>query len=346
MTDDPARPSDPTSTNETGDPLETSRMSFGDHLDELRDCLIRALLGLMVGAVVALFFGKDILELIYRPLLRVQYANGLTPQLQVLAPTAAFTAYLKIGLLAGLILSAPWVLHQLWRFVAIGLYKHERRFVRLLLPTSVGLFTLGVLFFYFIVLPAVLHFFVLFNKTFATPDLEPTALQRLLLPSEQPAVPSTPLMEGVKVPVLLEDPPEPETGDVWINATMRRMVVQTESGPLSTPMEPGTTPRPMQSQFAIDFYVSFVLMLALAFGIAFETPVVVFFLAWSGIVTTDAMIRGRKYVLLATVFAAAMLTPPDVISQLLLAGPMYLLFELGVRVATLVERKNPGDGGG
>jgi len=346
MTDDPARRSNPRGPREGDDPLEASRMSFGDHLEELRSCLILALLGLVVGAVVALVFGKDILEFIYRPLLRVQYANGLTPQLQVLAPTAAFTAYLKIGLLAGLILSAPWVLHQIWRFVASGLYQHERRFVRLLVPTSIGLFMLGVVFFYYIVLPAVLHFFIYFNKTFGAPDLAPTALQRLLLPTEQPAVQATPLTEGVTVPVLPEDPPEPKTGDVWVNATMRRMVVQTDTGPLSAPMEPGTTPRPMQSQFAIDFYISFVLMLALAFGIAFETPVVVFFLAWSGIVTTDAMKRGRKYVLLATVFAAALLTPPDVISQLLLAGPMYLLFELGVRAATLVERKSTPDGGG
>ena len=101
----------------------------------------------------------------------------------------------------------------------------------------------------------------------------------------------------------------------------------------------------LHSQFALDFYISFVLMLALAFGIAFETPVVVFFLAWTGIVTTAAMGRARRYVLFATVILAAMLTPPDVISQLLLAGPMYLLFELGIFVARITERK-PVDASG
>ena len=99
----------------------------------------------------------------------------------------------------------------------------------------------------------------------------------------------------------------------------------------------------MQSQFAIDYYVSFVLVLALAFGIAFETPIVVLFLAWSRLVSTRTMARGRRYVLLGTVVVAAVLTPPDIISQLLLALPIYLLFELGLLVARTTERKKPAE---
>ena len=95
----------------------------------------------------------------------------------------------------------------------------------------------------------------------------------------------------------------------------------------------------MHSQFALDYYISFVLMLALAFGIAFETPIVVFFLSWSGLVPTAKMARGRRYVVLGVIITSAMLTPPDVISQLLLAGPMYLLFEIGLLVARATERK-------
>jgi sec-independent protein translocase protein TatC len=95
----------------------------------------------------------------------------------------------------------------------------------------------------------------------------------------------------------------------------------------------------MHSQFALDFYISFVLTLALAFGIAFETPIVVFFLSWTKLVPTAKMAAGRRYVLLAVVVTAAILTPPDVISQLLLAGPMYLLFELGLVIARIIERR-------
>lgn len=315
------------------------RMSFGDHLEELRTTLVRALIGVTVGVVVSLIFGKEILEIICAPLLFIQYHNGLAPNLQVLAPTAAFTAYLKVGFLSGLIITMPWVLYQVWIFVASGLYGHERRFVRLLVPTSLGLFVLGVLFLYFIVLPIVLQFFISFNKTFSTPDLTPTFVHRLLLPDRKPEAPAEEVIEHNQFPILLRKPADPKTGDVWVNRTTRRLVVQTDSGLLSVPLVTGASPTTMQSQFAIDFYVSFVLMLALAFGIAFETPVVVFFLARTGIIPTSAMIRGRRYVLLGTVMAAALLTPPDIISQLLLAGPMYLLFEVGLRVARLAERK-------
>ena len=318
---------------------ETSRMSFGDHLDELRSCLFRALAGVAVTTVVSLVFGQQVLEIICRPLLIVQHLNGLTPSLQVLAPTAAFTAYLKIGFLSGLIVAMPWVLYQIWRFVMTGLYANERRFMRMMVPTSVGLFVTGVLFLYFIVLPIVLHFFINFNQSFDVPSLEPTTVQQWLLPGTADDAPVESVQATLDLPVLEEDPVDPRPGQVWVNRPMRRLMVQTDTGVLSTPLEPGATPTAMQSQFAIDFYVSFVLMLALAFGIAFETPVVVFFLAWSGIVPVATMVKGRRYVLLATVVAAALLTPPDVISQLLLAGPMYLLFEVGLLVARATTTK-------
>ena len=115
---------------------------------------------------------------------------------------------------------------------------------------------------------------------------------------------------------------------------------------LSISLETGVSGHVMRSQFAIDFYISFVLMLALAFGIAFETPIVVFFLGWTGIVPTATMVRGRRYVLLGTLVASAILTPPDIISQMLLAGPMYLLFELGIGIARLVERRSAANAGG
>lgn len=317
-------------------------MSFGDHLDELRSCMVKALVGVILATIVTLYFGKDILAIIYEPLLRVQFANGLTPNLQVLAPMSAFTAYLKIGFLSGIILSAPWLLYQVWTFIAMGLYPHERRFVKRLIPASTILFMIGVLFLYLIVLPVVLQFFISFNKTFHLPNLTPSAFQKLILPEAAPGVDdsSTSISprSNLTIPILKLDPREPKPGMLWFNEQDRRLKLKDATGLLSIPMERGASPSTMHSQFAIDYYVSFVLLLALGFGLAFETPVVVFFLAWSGLVSRTTMQQGRKYVLLGTVFASAMLTPPDVISQLLLAGPMYLLFELGLLVARLVDR--------
>lgn len=326
--DEAALPPDPV--------VDASRMSFGDHLDELRSCLVRALLGVGLGTVLALYFGREILEIVFRPLLLVQYANGLQPRVQVLSPTGAFTTYLRLAFLSGLVLTMPWVLHQGWRFVSAGLYARERRFVRRLLPASMVLFSMGVLFLYFVVLPLVLHFFINFNKRFNVPELAPAGIQRLLLAEDKPAAVPTSAIDLAKVPVLETPPPNPQIGDAWVDGGTRRLCIQSAAGVLSAPLETGTGGS-LHSEFALDYYISFVLMLALGFGLAFQTPIVVFFLAWSGLLPAAAMARGRRYVLFAVVALAAVMTPPDVISQLLLAGPMYALFELGLLVAKRVS---------
>ncbi len=317
-------------------------MSFGDHLDELRACLIRALIGAMLGAAIALFFGKDILEIIFRPLQIVQFANGLQPSLQVLAPTGAFLAYLKISLISGLIIAMPWVLYQIWRFVASGLYPRERRFAKLLGPASTALFVIGVLFLYYAVLPIVLHFFIRFNKSFDLPSLQPSAIQNLLLAKDSDSEVVNPFLDDdntLRIPIGERKLEDTRTGEAWIDPATRRLLFKTEKGVLSVALTPEATPSTMQSQFALDFYISFVLMLALAFGIAFETPIVVLFLAWTGIVPRSTMVRSRRYVLLGMLVLCALLTPPDVFSQLLLVVPMYLLYELGMLVAHFVERR-------
>ncbi|RME40807.1 MAG: preprotein translocase subunit TatC [Planctomycetota bacterium] len=338
-----APPPNTASAQPPDDPFAETRMSFGDHLEELRRRLIYALAGAFVAVLITLALGKPILAVIYRPLLVVQYAEGLPPSIQVLAPTSAFAAYLKIGILSGLILSAPWGFYQLWAFVAAGLYPHERRFVMRLVPVSAVLFVIGVLFLYYVVLPIVLHFFIRFNKTFGLPDLTPSAFQRLLLAdgtgdgAESPA--SIRLGPGgPRVAVVTKDPQAPPEGAIWFNRVTRRLMIKDAEGQWSVPLERTDRIATMDSRFAIDFYISFVLMLALGFGIAFETPLLVFFLAWSGLVTRAEMARGRRYVLLTVVILAAVLTPPDVVSQLLLAMPMYILFELGLAAARMVER--------
>lgn len=327
------------STSDGGGAADTSRMSIGDHIEELRSCMIQALVGVVLCSVVGFVFGKDILGIICKPLFIVQFRNGLQPSAQVLSPSTAFLAYLKIGIFSGLILAGPWVLYQIWRFVAIGLHSNERRFIKALLPGSIFLFATGVTFLYFIVLPVVLNFFITFNKNFELPDLTPSPFQRLLLPDDAVEPPSAVPVELLTLPLLDKNPKEPPPGQAWINTTTRRLVVSTPGGLLSSPMEVGPSASSLQSQFALDFYISFVLMLSLAFGIAFETPIVVYFLAMTGIVSTVAMRKARRYVVLGMVVGAAILTPPDVISQLLLAGPMYLLFEVGLILARIREKK-------
>jgi Tat protein translocase TatC len=345
MADDPTQPHYSDAIGHD-DPIQATRMSFGDHLEELRRCLVRSLIGVALAGVLTLSFGRQILQIIFRPLWTVQFANGLQPNLQVLAPTDAFTAYLKVSALSALILAMPWVLHQMWHFVAAGLYFRERRFVKSLVWSSSGLFVVGVLFLYYLVLPLVLQFFITFNRAFGVADLSPSALQRVLLPERTLSAETTGTSAYMQLPVRREDPPDAKPGEPWVNAATRRLMLKTNEGVWSIPFESGPTSPAMQSQFAVDQYISFVLLLSLAFGIAFETPIVVCFLAWTGLVSTATMAQGRRYVVLGTAVASAVMTPTaDILNQMLLAVPMYVLFEAGLWIARRMERRKTAQAG-
>jgi len=241
------------------DPLD-STMSLGDHLEELRMRLIRALLGLGFGAVICLVLCSKIIAFVERPYIDVM---GAEARLQILAPAEGFISYIKIALISGLILSSPWVFYQIWMFVAAGLYPHERRYVHLATPFSATLFVTGALFFVFVVAPLTLGFLVKFNKSVLGVD----------------------------------------------------------------------------SNFTFANYISFITMLMLIFGIAFQTPIAIFFLNRTGLVSIEGLRRSRKYVLLSIFVVAAMATPPDPISQVTLAVPLYALFELGILLSWFSSRR-------
>lgn len=318
-------------------------MSFGDHLEELRSCLIRALTGLLACCFAALIFSKPLVTFLCKPLLVVQYAAGLEPRLQSLSVTGGFAAYLKVGLLAGLIVSMPWTLYQIWSFIVTGLYENERKFVRQFVPVTCVLFFGGVAFMYFLVLPLVLSFFIEFNRSFPLPDLTPGPITSLLVEGEPVTGEAAPAGALPSVPILSEPPAEPAPGSMWIDASTRRLCIMTQGGVWSVPVAAHAGFVPIQSEFAIDYYLSFVLLMMLAFGLGFELPVAVFFLAWTGIVPTADMAKARKYIILGIVIVAAVLTPPDVISQLMLAIPMYALFEGGLVVARAGERRRAAE---
>ncbi len=313
-------------------------MSFGDHLEELRSRLIRALLGVGLCAVVSLYFAGDLLSVILQPALAVLRANGQESTLQVLSPPDSFLIYLKIGLLCGLIIAAPWVLYQGWLFVAAGLYSHERRFVARFAPVSILLFVAGVLFMYFIVLPVVLNFFVSFSMNIPMPDTEPNWWQRWMfnqgVAATQPATPDAELV----LPLVHGAPADPKPGQFWFNTKTNEFQIQAPDGTRRVATKLMTQHTAISSQFSLNFYVSFILSLALAFGLAFEVPILVVFLVLTRIVSVGMLSRSRKYIIFGTTIFAAVLTPPDVISQIMLAVPVLLLFEGGLFVARMIEK--------
>jgi sec-independent protein translocase protein TatC len=222
------------------------------HLIELRDRVLRALIGVAVVFVPLAFFAQEIYTFTAAPLMALLPEGASMIATDVASP---FFAPFKLAALAALVVALPWVLYQIWAFVAPGLYMQEQRLVLPLLASSTALFYCGMAFAYFVVFPVVFGFFI----------------------SVAP--------EGV--------------------------AVMTD----------------------ISRYLSFALGMFVAFGIAFETPVAIVLMVWSGFTTPDSLAEKRPYVLVGLFVIGAFLTPPDIVSQTMLALPAYLLFEVGILAA-------------
>ncbi|MBV61685.1 MAG: twin-arginine translocase subunit TatC [Nevskiales bacterium] len=225
------------------------------HLLELRTRLIRAMLGVIVVFLPLAFFAQPIFSYLAGPLLAQMPAGTSMIATEVAAP---FLTPFKLAMLLAVVIAMPWVLYQIWAFVAPGLYKSEQRLAVPLLLSSSLLFYLGIAFAYFVVFPLIFGFLV----------------------SVAP--------EGV--------------------------AVMTD----------------------ISRYLDFVIKLFLAFGAAFETPVAIVLMVWAGFTTPGALKQKRPYVLVAVFTLGMLLTPPDIVSQTLLALPAYILFEIGIIAAQIL----------
>ncbi|MGH9643406.1 MAG: twin-arginine translocase subunit TatC [Terriglobales bacterium] len=142
-------------------------MSFLQHLEELRSRIIKSLIAVGVGFCACWYYAERIFGYMQRPIMTALQANHLDTKLVYLNPTDPFNMYLKIALLAGLFLTSPYVLYQVWAFIAPGLYRNEKRYVMPFMVFSVGLFVAGGLFGYYMVYPAALDFLIGFGKQFS-----------------------------------------------------------------------------------------------------------------------------------------------------------------------------------
>lgn len=229
------------------------------HLLELRNRLLRSILAVLVVFVGLIYFSNHIYEFVSAPLVERLPEGATMIATDVASP---FFTPLKLTLIASVFIAVPFILYQVWAFVAPGLYKHERRLIMPLLFSSSLLFYCGVAFAYFVVFPLVFGFF--------------TAIS----------------LGGV--------------------------------------------------EFATDIssYLDFVLALFMAFGIAFEVPVAIILLCWTGATTPEDLRQKRPYIIVAAFVVGMVLTPPDMISQTLLAIPMCLLFEVGLFFARFYTRRS------
>jgi sec-independent protein translocase protein TatC len=234
-----------------------SQETFLSHLIELRDRLIRCLVAILIAFIPAMIYGADLYDFLAKPVI------ASLPEGSKMIATGVITPFLipvKIAAVAAFLAVLPYVLYQVWAFVAPGLYAHEKRLVLPLVVSSTVLFVVGMAFCYYFVFGALFSF---------------------------------------------------------IN----------DFAPKSISVAPD-----------IEAYFNFMLAMFLAFGIAFEIPVVVVVLAITGLVSIEQLREWRGYVIVGIFVIAAIVTPPDVVSQLSLAIPMCILYELGIVVAQVVVR--------
>ena len=232
--------------NEQDNEKEQSLM---DHLVELRDRLLHMVLAILIVFVALFGFSEDIFTIAAQPLL------ALMPEGTSMIATGVTSPFLvpfKLVMLLSVLLTIPYLLHQIWAFIAPGLYSHEKRMATPLLISSVILFYCGIAFAYFVIFPILFGFFI------------------------------------------------------------------------------GVAPEGVAVMTDIGQYLDFIIAIFLAFGIAFEVPVATFLLIAAGVTSADKLADKRPYIIIGAFVIGMMLTPPDVISQSLLAIPIWLLFELGL----------------
>src|SRR6266540_2359040 len=234
---------------------ENTQETFISHLIELRSRLLRSIVATVVVLVCLFPWAKNIYAALAAPLLKALPHGSTMIATDV---TGTFLVPLKVTLMAAFLIALPYVLYQMWAFVAPGLYQHEKRLALPVIFSSVVFFALGMAFAYFIVFPIAFGFFA------------------------------------------------------------------------------GYAPTGVQMMTDIDKYLSFVLTMFIAFGITFEVPVVVVVLVRLGVVSLDKLRSIRGYVIVCAFIVGAIFTPPDVLSQVMLAVPLWLLYELGLLVARFV----------
>ena len=310
----------PTLIDPTGYDPDAYRMSIGDHLEELRGRLILALIGFAVVAGLCFFYGQEVTAIFCRPLITVLLKKNLNPQLFYSELSDGFMTYVKISLICAAVLSAPWMVYQIWQFIASGLYPHERKYVTKYVPLSISLLIVGLLFVYFVVLPWTIDFFITFGDSIPLPQTTPAHV----IPSVKTPLPVAPLLAG--------DPANPMPGSFWFDQLEGRLKICVGKGDVRV-IQFGAS-NLLSPHIGLPDYIDLVVDTLLTFGICFQLPLIVLTLVKIGIVPLATLRKSRKYVIFIISVVAAAMTPGDMVTAMVaLMVPLILLFELGILLA-------------
>ena len=237
----------------------TNEMTFVQHLIELRDKLLRSVIAILIVFIGLFPFANEVYEFIAAPILNVLPQESNIIAIGVISP---FLTPLKMALIFAVYVAMPYLLYQIWSFIAPALYKHEKQMILPLVVSSTLLFYAGLVFSFYLVFPVIFGFL-------------------------------------------------------------------TTIGPEVVNFTPD-----------IQYYLDFVLKVSFAFGVAFEVPIATILLIMFGATTVEKLKKNRPYVVIGAFVIGMLLTPPDIISQTLIAIPMWLLFEAGLIFAPLFSRKD------
>jgi len=309
-------------------------MPFGDHLDELRRRLVWALAMPAVLTFTVFAFAAHVRNFLLQPLATALAAEGQPTNLQVLGPTESLMVDLQISIWTAVVVSMPWILWQLWLFVAPGLYSHERRFARFLVPLSSLLVVLGLTGLY-LAMPYLLR--VLIGFGMEPPRTVATA------PADAPAM-------GPRIPVLDRDPEAARPGDLWVLRGDAQLYVAFDAGGEDGQLEIRTIPirtvGALTQQYRLQEYVDFLIFFAVAVALAFQMPVAVLLLGWVGILDTRLLRAHRRHALFVCAILSAVISPTvDAFSMVALLIPLYLLYELGIILLTVAPTQAVAEGG-
>jgi sec-independent protein translocase protein TatC len=310
---------------------DSYRMTVGEHLEELRWRMILALIGFAVVLGVCLFFGTEVLSAFCAPLVNTLAKHDINPQVVTDEVGEGFMTFIEISVICATALASPWILYQLWQFVAAGLYPHERKYVTRYLPLSIGLLVSGMVFVYFLVLPWTIEFFISFSAGV------PLTIARQGTVATQPAtqpVLQIPLVNGVPA----KGWPD---GALAFDKTDGRLKMFMNGEPRVIAINSNQLIAP---EIKLSTYIDLVVGMLITFALAFQLPLVVLALERIGILQIEALKAGRRYVYFGMSILAAAITPGDVITATVaLIFPLCALYELGIWLAKVGKKKEPAE---
>ena len=245
---------------------KTNQASFVEHLTELRSRLLKSVIYLFIFFVISYFFAENIYSFLVEPYAQAVKDDDVSRRLIFTALHETFITYLKVAFFASLFITSPIIMIQLWKFIAPGLYKNEKKALLPYLIATPILFLLGGMLVYYLIMPLAIKFFLSFETTASINSL------------------------------------------------------------------------PIQLEAKVNEYLSLIMRLIFAFGISFQLPVLLNLLARVGLIDSEYLKKRRKYVIIIIFILAAILTPPDPITQIGLGIPLLILYELSILSVKIIEK--------